>query len=56
MYERIARSSSGGMTAKFLAINYVINTNAQLTTWYGNDKNKQDTFQLAAVDLDSVHL
>ncbi len=31
---------------------------AQLTTWYGNDefKNAQVTFQLAAVDLDSVHL
>ncbi len=30
----------------------------QLTTWYGNDENKHDkvTFQLAAVDLDSVHL
>ncbi len=31
---------------------------AQLTTWYGNDENKHDkvTFQLAAVDLYSVHL
>ncbi len=30
----------------------------QLTKWYGNDENKHDevTFQLAAVDLDSVHL
>ncbi len=28
---------------------------AQLTMWYGNDKNKHDkvTFQLAAVDLHS---
>ncbi len=31
---------------------------AQLTRWYGNDENKHDKviFQLAAVDLDSVHL
>ncbi len=29
----------------------------QLTTWYGHDENKHEvTFQLAAVDLDSVHL
>ncbi len=31
---------------------------AQLITWYGNYENKHDkvTFQLAVVDLDSVHL
>ncbi len=31
---------------------------AQLTKCYGNDENKHDkvTFQLAAIDLNSVHL
>ncbi len=33
-------------------------SHVQLTTWYDNDENKHDevTFQLAAVDFDSVPL
>ncbi len=51
--------SNSGASEIFIWGNFFLNmTYVQLTTWCSNDENKHDeiTFQLAAVDLNSVHL